>query len=251
MSTIRDTISSFHHYFEDRSGRPSDDLSATPSLIYYWLNIYRQDELEKLKNSGKLLNEGSFQVIPCVELIVIDSVEAPFVPATGCYFLRSKYPLPAMKDGIPYSVTTVDPTCHNCDNETKEFTFVQWNKFQYKINSRIEHQSEALYYTVKNAGEETYLYIYSNSKYDMLKAAAVSLIARDPLDVLSFPECGNLKITPCSFLDHRFLIEQEIESRVFERTFTSLKGFQNGSLADNLPNGNNDTNPSNPPVTNK
>lgn len=233
MDTVRYVINAFRHYAEDRTGRTSDDITMPNPLIYYYLNMYRQTETAKFNRQLGTIGQsaGTIQTIPCLELEKVDVVESPFVPATGCYFQKTKYPLPSMIDGLPIQVTTVAPDCQNCDKEIREFTYVPWPNFQYAVNSRIEAQSTALYYTMKNYGSKTDLYIYSNSKFDEIKAIAITLVAKNPIEVINYPKCGEAIKKPCSYLDDKFIIDPEIESQVFELTLRSIQNTMRGNLA--------------------
>lgn len=252
IDTVRHVINAFRHYAEDRSGRTNDDLSMPNLLVYYYLNMYRQTESAKLaRNLGAIgMGAGTVHTIPCMELEKLDVIDSPFVPPTGCYFLKSKYPLPVMMDGLPITVTTVAPDCKNCDGEIREFTYVEWQNFQYKVNSRIHGQSGELYYTVKNEGNISHLYIYTNSRFDMLKAAAISLIPKNPLDIISYPKCGEGVKVPCSYLDDQFIIDPEIEAAVFENALRSLLTIKGSSPpADIFNNANLDSANPNAPKT--
>lgn len=225
MDTVRHVINAFRHYSEDATGRASDDLTMPNPLIYYYLNMFRQSESAKLTRQLGSIGQatGTIQTIPCLELVKVDVVESPFVPATGCYFLKGRYPLPTMLEGLPIQVTTVAPDCKNCDKEIREFTYVPWPNFQYSVNSRMEAQNTALYYTIKNYGSKTDIYVFTNSKFDEIKAIAITLIPKNPIEVINFPKCGEDVKKPCSYLDDKFIIDPEIESQVFQLTLQSIQ----------------------------
>ncbi len=224
MDTVRHVINAFRHYAEDKTGRPNDDMSMPNPLVYYYLTMHRQAEQAKLaRNLGAIgMGAGVIQTIPCLELTPVDVIDSPFVPPTGCIFLKSVHPIPTMLDGLPITVTTVAPDCKNCDDDIREFTYVPWQNFQYKMISRLEGQESQMYYTIKNLGSYSDLYIYTNSQFSELKAAAMSLIPKDPIDVVNYPKCGEGVKKPCSYLDDKFIIDQEIEAIVFENTLKSV-----------------------------
>lgn len=231
MDTVGYAINAFRHYAEDATGRTSDDITMPNPLIYYYLNMFRQSESAALDRQLGSIGQsaGTTQTIPCLELVEVDVVESPFVPATGCYFLKGKYPLPTMVEGLPIQVTTVAPDCKNCDGEVREFTYVPWANFQYAVNSRIEAQKNSLYYTIKNYGSKTDIYIYTNSKYNELKAVALTLIPKNPIEVTNFPKCGESVKRPCSYLTDKFIIDPEIESRVFQLTLQAIQMARTGN----------------------
>ena len=250
MDTVRHIINAFRHYAEDKSGRPNDEMSMPNPLIYYYLTMNRQAAQTKLARSlGAIgMGAGLVQTIPCIELVKIDVIDSPFVPPTGCYFMKTKHPLPTMLDGVPITVTTVAPDCKNCDGDIREFTYVPWQNFQYKMNSRLSGQKVQLYYTIKNFGSYTDLYIYSNSQFNEITAIAISLIPKNPLDVVNYPKCGEGIKKPCSYLEDKFIIDQEIESAVFEETLKSVLSVKGAApVADIYNNGNLDSANPNPP----
>lgn len=240
-STIRDAVDAFLHFYEDRTGRPSQTMVYPPKLIYYYLNIYHKRVLflEKRERSQHNVDEGILQTLPCVELRKVDQVELPFAPPSGCHFLKSLYPLPKMLDGLPHSVTTLVPDCRNCDQEVREFDYVRWANMQYKAISRLPAQAQGLYYTVKDVDMITHLYVYVNDRYPDLTGVAVSAIFTDPLEVLAFPSCGNTPQKVCNALDQEFHIEPEMEAQVFEHVMQALISFRGASPAGDVLNNDN------------
>ncbi len=241
MATIRDAVDAFLHFYEDKTGRPSQSITYPPKLIYYYLNMYHKGVLyqERLKRSSLNIDEGIMQIIPCVELRKADQVECPCAPPSGCFFLKSLYPLPKLLDGLPLSVTTLAPDCHNCDGDIREFDYVRWYNMQYKVNSRVDAQKYGLYYTMKDIDLDTHLYVYVSDRYPDLKAVAVSGVFRDPLDVLNFPLCGEAVRPVCNVLDQEFYIEPELQARIFESVFQALMQYRAGTVGADLINNNN------------
>lgn len=185
------------------------------------------------------IDEGVVQTLPCIELRKADQIECPCAPPSGCYFLKSLHPLPKMLDGLPLSVTTLLPDCHNCEKEIREFDYVRWYNMQYKINSRIEAQSRGLYYTIKDIDMDRHLYVYVNPRYENLQAVAISAVFKDPLEVIAFPLCGEAESPVCNVLDQEFHIEQELQAQVFEQVFQALIQVRAGTPAGDILNNDN------------
>lgn len=241
--TIRHACEAFRHFMEDRSGRPSSSMIYPPKLIYYFLKMYRnkvsyEDRFIKAKSNIDLNIELT---IPCVELEKVDQVECPCAPASGCFFLKSVHPLPKMVNGIPNSVTLVKQD--SSQRNYGHFTYVSWYNFEDKLNGRMKAQARQPYYTLKNINSKRHLYVYGSAvEYQNLNAVAVSLIPNDPLEVAAFPICGEFNKVICSPLDQEFIIEDEIQSKVFELTYNALMGFKNSAPGvDILNNNNNET----------
>lgn len=243
LRTIRAAVESFRHFMEDRTGRPSSSMIYPPKLIYYFLKMYRnkvsyEDRYIKARSNIDLNIELT---IPCVELMKVDQVECPCSPPSGCEFFKSVHPLPKMLNGIPNSVTLMKQ--HSSQNNYGTFTYVDWYNFEDKINGRFKAQAVQPYFTMKNINSNRHLYVYANmEEYSNLKAVVVSAIFNDPLEVLGFPICGKESNMICSPLDQEFIIEDEIQSKVFELTYNALIGFKNAAPGvDVLNNDNNET----------
>lgn len=241
--TIRHACEAFRHFMEDRTGRPSSSMIYPPKLIYYFLKMYRnkvsyEDRFIKARSNQDLNIELT---IPCIELEKVDQVECPCAPASGCEFFKSVHPLPKMLNGIPNSVTLLKQ--NSSQKNYGIFTYADWYNFEDKINGRIKAQARQPYFTMKNINSNRHLYVYANmEEYSSLKAVVLSAIFNDPLEVASFPICGNKSKIICSPLDEEFMIEDEIQSKVFELTYNALMGFKNSSSGvDILNNNSNDT----------
>lgn len=241
MNTIRDSVDAFLHFYEDRTGRPSQSMVYPPKLIYFYLNMYHKRVLfqEKFQRSRMGIDEGITQILPCVELRKVDQIETPFAPPSGCHFLKSVYPLPRMLDGLPLSVSTLIPECHNCDKEIKEFDYVRWYNMQYKTNSRKPGQASGLYYTIKDIDLDRHLFVYVTDRYAELNAVAVTGVFKDPLEVLAFPACGETEKPVCNVLDQSFVIEQELQGQVFELAFQALGNYRAGMPVGDVINNDN------------
>ncbi len=241
--SIRHAVESFRMFLEDRTGRPSASMIYPPKLIYYFLKMYRnkvsyEDKFIKSRSNIDLNLELT---IPCVELIKVDQVECPCAPKSGCEFFKSIHPLPKMMNGIPNSVTLLKQ--HSSQKNYGIFSYVDWYSFEDKINSRVTAQAYQPYFTMKNINSKRHLYVYANmEEYGNLKAVTVAGVFNDPLEVMSFPTCGEESKIVCDPLDEEFMIEDEIQSRVFELTYAALMGFKNASSGvDILNNNNNET----------
>ena len=93
-----------------------EDAFLTDRNIYYILTKYGQTLLKREDNQFRLMKISSiFKVLPYVELIDVDKVEAGCIGIySGCYFKRSKDKLPTILDGmfgpIIRTVSSIDGT---------------------------------------------------------------------------------------------------------------------------------------------
>jgi hypothetical protein len=98
MTTIGEAISRVRNTLK----AVKEDPFLTDRTIYFSLLKYGQTLLKREDNQFRLMKISSiFNVLPYVELISVDKVEAQCIGVySGCYFKRSKEKLPTILDGI-------------------------------------------------------------------------------------------------------------------------------------------------------
>ena len=106
MTTIGETISRVRNTLK----AVKEDAFLTDRIIYSSLLKYAQTLIKREDNQFRLMKISSlFRVLPYIELIDVDKVEAGCVGVySGCYFKRSKEKIP----GICYPVRTWHCGCH-------------------------------------------------------------------------------------------------------------------------------------------
>jgi hypothetical protein len=110
MTTIGEAVSRVRNVLK----AVKEDPFLTDRTIYYALTKYGQTLLKREDNQFRLMKISSiFQVLPYVELIDVDKVEAGCIGIySGCYFKRSKDKLPTIFDGamgpIIRTVSSID-----------------------------------------------------------------------------------------------------------------------------------------------
>jgi len=112
MTTIGEAISRVRNTLK----AVKEDAFLTDRNIYFLLTKYGQTLLKREDNQFRLMKISSiFQVLPYLELIDVDKVEAGCVGIySGCYFKRSKDKLPTILNGtfgpIMRTVSSIDGT---------------------------------------------------------------------------------------------------------------------------------------------
>ena len=98
MTTIAEAISRVRNALK----AVKEDPFLTDRTIYFALSKYAKTLIKREDNQFKLMKMSQiFQVLPFVELIDIDRVEAGCVGVySECYFKRSKDKLPSILDGM-------------------------------------------------------------------------------------------------------------------------------------------------------
>lgn len=98
MTTIGEAVSRVRNTLK----AVKEDAFLTDRTIYYSIYKYGQSLLKREDNQYRLMKISSiFSVLPYVELIDVDKVEAGCVGVySGCYFKRSKDKLPNILNGV-------------------------------------------------------------------------------------------------------------------------------------------------------
>ena len=98
MTTIGEAISRVRNALK----AVKEDPFLTDRQIYFVLTKYSKTLLKREDNQFRLMKISSiFKVLPYVELIDVDKVDAGCVGVySGCYFKRSKDKLPSILDGM-------------------------------------------------------------------------------------------------------------------------------------------------------
>lgn len=235
--TYREAISGFRSLIADRTGFISDQNPWSNRLILKHLVEYRSRIIaENERKKGRELSKQDLQTIPCVPLIKVDDHECPCAPPSGCYFLRTKYPVP--KPVTDYaSVTSI----HGQIN----YAYVEWNKIRYKLNSRLKGQTKAPYYTIKNSGEGNHLYLLNDTHK---KFITVTGIFYDPLELVYYPDCSG-EVNDCKApLDQEFIIDPDLLTVVYERCLQALLPARANTGVDILNNDQDETSGAQPPM---
>ncbi len=139
MTTIGEATSRLRNIFK----AVKEDPFLTDRFLYSLISKYGKMLLKRQDNEYKIMKYNSlFKVLPCIDLIEVDKVEACCIGIrTGCTFRRSKDKLPALMEGskgpLIRAVTTLDiseelqstyPTLYA--NMTKS-TYFKYNKTMY------------------------------------------------------------------------------------------------------------------------
>lgn len=151
----------------------------------------------------------NFKVIPCVKLVKAKRNECPCIELPGCFFQKTVVPI-IRHLYIKYVGTSQGELSYD---------YVAWNEFEEKLHHRYKDIAQAPYYTFKNIGDLHNHYLHNDSSK---KWVTYELIPYDPIEYALFPDC-NGKINNClSAFDVEFTIDSDLESILFERTYTEL-----------------------------
>ena len=98
MTTVGEAVSRIRNALK----AVKEDAFLTDRTIYFALSKYAKTLIKREDNQFRLMKMSQiFQVLPYVELIDVDRVEAGCVGVySECYFKRSKDKLPSILDGM-------------------------------------------------------------------------------------------------------------------------------------------------------
>ena len=232
QTTIRDAVDVFSNFLESADGRMSSaDRKRPPRLLWHFINsatnqIRYERRVAKFREG---LDASVNQVLPCVALKRVDIVQedCPCAPARGCYWMKTKHPIPRLMEGLPQSVLTLDGTT--------TFDYMKWSDFEVVAKSRFSKVAKSPYYTIKRLQDEcVYLYVYANSSITssaLLESVTVQGIFSDPEEVARFPTCGKDIGNVCSMLDKPFYIEEELRLPIMSLARDMIFGLLPGAQA--------------------
>jgi hypothetical protein len=137
MTTIGEAISRVRNTLK----AVKEDPFLTDRVIYYSIIKYGKTLLKREDNQYRLMRIGSiFSVLPMVELIDVDKVEAGCMGVySGCYFKRTKEKLPDIFDGlfgpIIRTVSSIDGTIEMYRTDPGTWTSITKSS-TFKYNKR-------------------------------------------------------------------------------------------------------------------
>ena len=203
-------------------GVQSDDSRLRSRHIYNKLLTTTAKLYEQRKNKKQRVNQWSYQVLPCVELIEVPIHECPCIPTLGCTIYRSKHKLPAPLMGysnhIIQSVTSLDGKT--------QFGETTWKGYQYKQGAKYTSKKPDFFI------RDEYLFISSPIK---IKVITIEALFGNQEEVINFPNycneqpdsCGTVatKIDDCkSMYDYDFPIAEGMIDDLILLTMQELVG---------------------------
>lgn len=188
FKTIRDLIHDFRQLVQSATGDTSDDLDFSDREIYFRYVLTRALIVKQLLERGIKLSEEFFQTLTCIELEDVDRVECPFIPASGCVWLKSKCPIPdhIMLQSVGTHLGT-------------SFSYVRWDKIESKNKGRLPSAKKDRFYSFRTIGKDTYIYIYND---EFIKNIIAVGIFEDPIEAEKF--CGLSQDAVCNPMDVDF-----------------------------------------------
>ena len=211
-NTIRELIDRVQSQYS--KGVKSDDSRLSNRHIYHKLVSSKNKLVAQQSKKKQKISDWNYIVLPCVELIPVDSHECPCIPATGCKVYRTKYKLPKtltnLNTHLIQWVMTIDSS-KLVDEITREgYLYIAGNKYT----------SKHLRYILENG----YLYVYGETIPKFIK---IKLLAEDPIEAYSFPSackenCEDCNTDCSSIFDKEFPIDGDLVDTLIEMSIQEL-----------------------------
>lgn len=192
--TNRDAIYEYRQFVESITGDTSDDTISSELAIYNTLRTSRSVVLHIAVDRGEKLSEEHFQTLTCIELEEVDRVECPFIPASGCVWLRSTCEIPNF-----ISVQSVSTQLGD------SYSYVRWDKVSGKVGGRLKSSQKEKFYSLRTIKDKVYLYIYNDN---FIKNITLTAIFEDPIKASAF--CGYDNTAICNPMDTSFHTAQHL-----------------------------------------
>ena len=212
--TNRKVIAGFRSLVADKT-QISDDSGWSQRLVYYHLLRYRAKLIKEKERANLLISRWNYQTIPCIPLDKTHLDECPCVPKDDCTFLKTKIRIPK-PIGKLKSVTSTSGNII--------YTYAEWDKLQYRINSRFAGERDSAYYTLKTGPEGTFLYLYNDIHK---KYITVTGIFENPIEVQFYPGCDGKAVECRNPLDQEWILDPDLLTSVYDLALNQLfKGKQ-------------------------
>ena len=206
--TVGETIQGFRGWL-DNSGHTSNESNWSPELIYQHMLKYRAAFIHAKLYQGREVGYENYKIIPCINLVKVDRNECPCAPRSGCSFRKTEIPI--IRNIFITSVSSLL-------GEIK-YEYVQWDRFEDKLNHRLKSLASEPYYTYKTIGDSTYHYLYNDNHK---KHLTYTMIPYDPIEYAMMRDCEGNSNQCVDAYDVRFPMDADMEAQLFMETYNSL-----------------------------
>ena len=115
-------------------------------------------------------------------------------------------------------------------NGSINFNPVEWSKYKYKKNTRTKSNLNKKYYTTRDDGDGTYLYVLND---DFLKAISLTAIFDNPYEAVSYAKCGELNVNAiCNPWMTDIKTDRDIFDSIVKASWQTLLQVRNNADAD-------------------
>jgi hypothetical protein len=221
--THRAIVEKFKHNAVDQSGFVSDDDTWSDEFLIKEFLDLRTLLTKQYLAAGKSCSTKMVQTLGCVKVTEEDRSTCPCSIPSGCYWLKSEKPIPSFIKILSVTSTIVH-------GDMLRFSPIGWDKLQYIPNSRSNFAKKGKYWTTRDTGNGTFLYLYGDRD---LQEIQVTGIFENPMEVAVYPSCGLVdKKALCNPLDVDFHTDRELVTQILDSAYQRLIAVRSSAKED-------------------
>ena len=215
-----------------RGGVLSDDESIGFLQVQFWIKNTRAMLIRQDINKGRTISGNITQILPCLDVIIVDASNCPCKTPVGCTILRTRDRIPK-----PLEVDNKDliMKVSSIKIGSKPFSFINISRAPFTGYSKFGQQNPKAFYS------DGYIWIINSEPIEKISVYGVF---EDPTDLAQYVDCSN---APCWSDDDEYPISAwmipTMQKLIIENNFKIMAATQ----TDVSGNAKSDTEPSSSP----
>lgn len=193
-------------------GVQSDDRQIHPRLVYNTMLPIRSRLISQKINKKQKISDWTYQIVPCIKLIEVDSSLCPCLPPRGCSVLRSEKKIPKPLSGLTFMAIA---GLYSVDMQVR-YQYTTQTEFTRSKGGKYTGNTKKGRYIIN----DEYLYLYGE---DLPEYVVFKAILYDPLKAWEFISACPDPDAPGSSLcqnplEEEFQIDADLEDTLVELT---------------------------------
>ena len=186
-------------------GVESVDSRLSNRYVYSKLRTVRERIVSQELKKKQIVNEWTYQTLPCFPMVLAPTHECPCVPSEGCEILRSECKLPQIfTDDNRHIIKSVSKITGTGDNFLDiQFGETSWMRVKYQAGYKFAKVKAEFFI------HNDYLFVIHNKTLELITVVA---IFNDPLQAALACDYCDTVVDPCkSYLDFDIHIDGKLE----------------------------------------
>ncbi len=197
-------------------GIQSSDSRLSPRHIFNVLCTNRAKFLTQEHKKGQRISQWAYQVIPCAQIIEVDLEGC-------CNLLRTEHKIPPPLVGRDKHLITVTG-----QDGTLTFNETTWTNRKFKKGNKYTSETPDFFI------RDSYIYL---TELVLLGEITIEGLFSNPIEVYSFPVCGNEQLSCINNMDLPFPFEDDLMDGLIEVASNELIAKFNSVREDITNNG--------------
>lgn len=211
--TFRTLVEAFKHPPGDATGFVSDDFPWSDEAIIHELLNIRSSILTSAIDGSQRVSQQPVQILNCIEFEEADRNECPCELPSGCYWSKTKLPIPKY-----IKISAVNGIVVN--EQMPVFNYIMWHLIKYIPSARNIAYRKGKYWTTRDTGGGRHLYLIGDR---FLEKGAVTGVWENPMEAAAFPSCGiQDKQKLCNPLDTEVYTDAELINVILMQAWAKL-----------------------------